>query len=335
METTPASAMLVAEEEVIFGAPLGSGTHAKVFSATFRGRPVAAKLTASTSAMLRTASADLGAALAAAEQGPRDEDGEACSGLAALRELHVLLTCRHEHLVSLVGWFNPHRGGLCLLLDLLPWNLETAGARVDPLATTHAIASALTYLHARLYVHRDVKPQNVLIGSDGLVKLCDFGLVTTVAASSSATPRTPLPRTASVGARLARRLTPVAVMPPPPLPPLRRQMTPAAGSLVTMAPEVWLRRDGDYGLPADVYSLGRLVAVMKAYHWSWRGNPALDALEAAACASEPAARPTAAECCDRLADALIARQREAARLRRWGCLAGAWCADSIACAHHH
>lgn len=34
---------------------------------------------------------------------------------------------------------------------------------------------ALQYLHRRGIIHRDLKPQNLLITSEYLLKLCDFG----------------------------------------------------------------------------------------------------------------------------------------------------------------
>ena len=38
------------------------------------------------------------------------------------------------------------------------------------------IVAALDHLHSQGIVHRDLKPENMLIGSDGHVKLTDFGL---------------------------------------------------------------------------------------------------------------------------------------------------------------
>lgn len=56
------------------------------------------------------------------------------------------------------------------------------------------LVRALHYLHSQRVIHRDMKPQNVLIGANGRVMLCDFGFAramsqqTTVVASIKGTP---------------------------------------------------------------------------------------------------------------------------------------------------
>ncbi len=39
----------------------------------------------------------------------------------------------------------------------------------------------LKYMHTGKMLHRDIKPSNILLNSDCLVKVCDFGLARTAA----------------------------------------------------------------------------------------------------------------------------------------------------------
>lgn len=61
--------------------------------------------------------------------------------------------------------------------DLTRWLAEAARSPAEIVQIIRSIGSALDHAHAQGLVHRDVKPANILLSSDGRPKLSDFDLV--------------------------------------------------------------------------------------------------------------------------------------------------------------
>jgi WD40 repeat protein len=163
-------------------------------------------------------------------------------------------------------------------------NLSNASLTVEEvLRVLQHISGALDEAHANGLIHRDIKPQNILLDKWNNYLLADFGLATAI--SSTAT-------SMMVNA-------------------------PVTGTPLYMAPEQW---EGASGKPSDIYALGVLTFQMLTGEPPFRGNnmalafqhlntttpklkdraallkynPALDEVIAQAMAKKPQSRPKSA-----------------------------------------
>lgn len=135
---------------------LSSGNFGKVYRGTYLGTPVAVKKLL-------------------------DVDDEFMHKYIE-REMGILRTLRHPHIVQFMGLCK-HSSGLYIVTEFVPggdlrhllkdevkdvsWKM-----RIKMALDT---ATAMTYLHSKNVVHRDLKSHNLLVDENGRIKICDFG----------------------------------------------------------------------------------------------------------------------------------------------------------------
>lgn len=119
-----------------------------------------------------------------------EEEGIPCT---AVREISLLRELRHDNVVKLLDILHTEKK-LTLVFeyldsDLKKW-LDTIPSMVDPLTVDQAhldsvrsylyqLLLGIAYCHKKLVLHRDLKPQNLLINKKGELKIADFGLART------------------------------------------------------------------------------------------------------------------------------------------------------------
>ncbi|XP_044756314.1 cyclin-dependent kinase 7 [Coccinella septempunctata] len=100
----------------------------------------------------------------------------------ALREIKLLQELDHPNLMCLLDVFG-HLSNISLVFDFMDTDLEVIIKDTTLILTTANIKSyiiqtlqGLEYLHMNWMLHRDLKPNNLLVNAEGVLKIGDFGL---------------------------------------------------------------------------------------------------------------------------------------------------------------
>ncbi|XP_014356019.1 cyclin-dependent kinase-like 1 isoform X4 [Papilio machaon] len=168
----------------------------------------------------------------------------------ALREIRMLKNLKHPNLVNLLEVFRRKRK-LHLVFEYCDHTvlheLDKYPAGCPELLSKQIIWQTLqgvAYCHRHNCIHRDVKPENILLTADGVVKLCDFGFARMISPGESYTDY--------VATRWYR------------------------------APEL-LVGDTMYGPPVDVWAIGCVFAELVSGEALWPGKSDLDQLHLIRC----------------------------------------------------
>ncbi|MDP8321907.1 MAG: serine/threonine-protein kinase [Candidatus Stygibacter australis] len=155
-------------------------------------------------------------------------DEEAMADLQA--EARTMISLNHN---SIVRVYDFHDTGAVKYIDmefvegktLTKVKLEHPNKQVPEVKVKELaikIADGLAYAHSKGIIHKDIKPQNVMLNKDGEIKIMDFGIAETVRTSMS-----------------------------------RIQNSSSSGTLVYMSPEQI--KGKDVGKESDIYSFGAML----------------------------------------------------------------------------
>jgi serine/threonine-protein kinase len=216
------------------------------------------------------------------------------------READTARRLEHPHIVRILD-VGSSRGRHYIMMELVRGGSlrrlldrsDAPPARV--LAVLAEVASALAFAHAEGVVHRDVKPENVLLTRAGRAKVADFGLARAVDQSSLTT---------------EGRIVGTAIYMSPEQ--VRGQRASAASDVYAMGVMIYEAITGGRPFQADsqlgyLYQHAEVAPPRPVLRPGY--PPALASLALACLAKDPDGRPTMAEIAERLAAASDARPR--------------------------
>jgi len=108
------------------------------------------------------------------------------------KEIAIMKKLRHPNIVNLLEVINSDKV-LYLILEYMAWgSLAKGDVEIDKFVRDESeykkedkellrlyardMISGLAYLHSQRICHSDIKPENILVGANGVLKLADFGL---------------------------------------------------------------------------------------------------------------------------------------------------------------
>ncbi len=141
------------------GGELGRGSWGVVFAGTHRdlGRPVAIKLL------------------------PRAFAADPLVRARFVREARVAARLVHPHIVPVYDFVGLADGACLIVMERCDRTIAELAAQrrltaAESCRAAHAALLALEHAHGHDVLHRDVKPENLLLDERGVVKLADFGI---------------------------------------------------------------------------------------------------------------------------------------------------------------